>query len=31
MTLDENDWVVHQAREDLEVHQVVSSAVVSRQ
>ena len=31
MTLDENDWVVHQAREDREVHQAVSSAVVSRQ
>ena len=31
MILDENDWVVHQAREDLEVHQAVSSAGVSRQ
>lgn len=31
MTLDENGWVVHQVREGLEVHQAVSSAVVSCQ
>ena len=32
MTLDENDWVVHQAREGLEVDpEAVSSAIVSRQ
>lgn len=31
MTLYGNGWVVHQAREDLEVHQAVSSAVVIRQ
>ena len=31
MTLDENDWVVSQTREDLGVRQAVSFAVVSRQ